>query len=99
MVKKYWNLIDWEPILGIAWESEFSQACSFYRMLMNQKNFHFPQNPGNTNASIFLKSQKTMFLGQFWPLLPDGDFFEKTQFCHTQLYTGPYHHAKFQKKN
>ena len=34
----------------------------------------------------------------FWSFLPDGNFFQKICLCHTQLYMGPEHHAKFQKK-
>ena len=44
-IKEYWNLIGREPFLAITWEPDFSQACSFCRMLMNHKNFHFTQNP------------------------------------------------------
>ena len=69
MIKEYWNLIDREPFLAITWEPDFSQACSFCRMLMNHKNFHFTQIPDKTNDMIFLKSPKTMFLGHFWPFL------------------------------
>ena len=76
-IKEYWNLIGWEPFLAITWEPDFSQACSFRRMLMNHKNFHFTQIPDKTNDVIFLKSPKAMFLGHFWPFLPDGDFFQK----------------------
>ena len=68
-IKEYWNLIGWEPFLAITWEPDFSQACSFRRMLMNHKNFHFTQIPDKTNDVIFLKSPKTLFLGQFWPFL------------------------------
>ena len=68
-VKEYWNLIGREPFLAITWEQDFSQACSFCRMLMNHKNFHFTQIPDKTNDMIFLKSPKTMFLGHFWPFL------------------------------
>ena len=67
MIKEYWNLIGREPFLAITWEPDFSQACSFRRMLMNHKNFHFTQIPDKTNDVIFLKSPKTMFLGHFWP--------------------------------
>ena len=88
-IKEYWNLIGQEPFLAITWEPDFSQACSFRRMLMNHKNFHFTQIPDKTNDMIFLKSPKTMFLGHFWPFVPDRDFFQKIQLCHTQLYMGP----------
>ena len=69
MIKEYWNLIGREPFLAITWELDFSQACSFRRMLMNHKNFHFTQIPDKTNDMIFLKSPKTMFLGHFWLFL------------------------------
>ena len=45
MIKEYWNFIGQEPFLAITWESDFSQAYSFCRMLMNDKNFHFTQIP------------------------------------------------------
>ena len=44
-IKEYWNLIVWEPFLAITWEPDFSEACSFRRMLMNHRNFHFTQIP------------------------------------------------------
>ena len=46
-------------------EPDFSQACSFCRMLMNHKNFRFTQIPDKTNDMIFLKNLKTLFLGHF----------------------------------
>ena len=45
--------------------------------------------------TCFLKESKNHVLG---PILPDGDFLQNTWLCHTQLYMGPEHHAKFQKK-
>ena len=98
MIKEYWNLIGQETFLAITWEPDFSQACSFCRMLMNHKNFHFTKLPDKNDDVIFLKSPKAMFLGHFWSFLPDGDFFQKIRLCHTQLYMDPWHHAKFQKK-
>ena len=70
-------------------ELDFSQACSFLRMVMNYKNFDFTQISDKTNDVIFLKSPKTMFLGHFWPFLPDGKFFKKIQLYHTQLSMAP----------
>ena len=67
MIKEYWNLNGREPFLVLKWEPEFSQACSFCRMLMNHKNFHFTQIQDKTNDVIFLKRPKTIFLGHFWP--------------------------------
>ena len=64
---------------------------------MNHKNFDFKKIPDKNNAVIFLKSPKTMFLGQFWPFLPYGFFFQKIQLCLTKLYMN-FWHAKFQKK-
>ena len=58
MIKEYWNLIGREPFLAITWEPDFSQACSFRRMLMNHKNFHSTQIPDKTNDVIFLNSPK-----------------------------------------
>ena len=82
LLVKYWRLKNTEISLA---ESHFSQACSFRRMLMNHKNFHFTQIPDKTNDVIFLKSPKTMFLGHFRSFLSNGDFFQKIQVCHTQL--------------
>ena len=79
-IKEYWNLIGREPFLAITWEPDFSQACSFCRMLMNHKNFHFTQIPDKTYDVIFLKSSKTMLLGHFWPFLiffAQWGFFQK----------------------
>ena len=73
LLLKYWRLknteISMEPFLAITWEPDFSQACSFRRMSMNHKNFHFTQIPDKTNDIIFLKSPKTLFLHHFWPFL------------------------------
>ena len=86
---KYWRLKNTEisfiesHFLAITWEPEFSQACSFRRMLINHKNFHFRQILDKTNDVIFLKSPKTMFLGHFFPFLvifPWCGFFLK-KFC------------------
>ena len=60
-IKEYWNIIGWEPFLVIPWEPDFSQACSFRRMLMKHKSFHFTQIPDKTNDVIFLKSPKLCF--------------------------------------
>ena len=76
-IKEYWNLIGREPFLVITWKPDFSQACSFRRMLMNHKNFHFTQITGKTDDVVFLKSPKTMFFGHFWPFWP---FWPVTQF-------------------
>ena len=91
-IKKYWNLIGWEPFSAITWGPDFSQACSFRRMLMNHKNFHFTQIPDKNNDVIFLKSPKTMFLGHFWPFLVIfarwGFFPKNPALSHTTIY-GP----------
>ena len=77
MIKEYWNIIGWEPFLSLTWEIEFSQACSFCRMLMNHKNSDFIQIPDKTNHVIFLKSPKTMFLGPFLTIFTWWRFFPK----------------------
>ena len=87
-IKEYWNLIVQEPFLAITWQPDFSQTCSFGRMLINHKNFYFTQILDKTNDTIFLKSPKTMFFGHFWPFLPYRDIFPKIQLPHTTLY-GP----------
>ena len=92
MIKEYWNLIGQEPFLSLTWELDFSQACSFRRMLMNHKNFDFTQIPDKINDMIFLKSPKTMFLGYFWPFLvifAQWGYFQKNPaLLHTTIY-GP----------
>ena len=86
LLVKYWQLKNTEisladsHFLTITWEPDFSQACSFRRMLMNHRNFHFTQIPDKTIDVIFLKSPETMFwaiLDHFWSFLPNGDFFKK----------------------
>ena len=84
ILKSHWL----RAIFAFTWELDFSQACSFLRMLMNHKNFDFTQIPGKTNDIIFLKSPKTMFLGHFWAFLPDRNFSQKIQLSHTTIY-GP----------
>ena len=76
-------------IFVFTWELDFPQECGFLRMLMNHKNFDFTQIPEKTNDVIFLKGPKAKVLGHFWPFLPYGDFFQKMQLCHTQLYMDP----------
>ena len=70
LLVKYWRLKNTEISLAeshfwITWELDFSQACSFRRMLMNHKNFHLTQIPDKTNGVIFLKIPKNMF----WSIL------------------------------
>ena len=79
MIKEYWNITGQKPFLALTWELELDFL----------DNFHFTQIPDKTNDIIFLKSPKTMFWGHFWPFLPDRDFFQKIQLCHTQLYMDP----------
>ena len=64
-------------------------------LLINHKNFYFTQIPDKTNDVIFLNSPETMFSGHFCPM---GIFSKKFWLGRTQLYMGPYHHAKFQQK-
>ena len=93
---KYWQLIlksHWPTaILSITWKPDFSQACTFCRMLTNHKNFHFMQIPDKNNDVIFLKSPKTMFLDHSWPFLVifvRWGFFQKNPaLLHTTIY-GP----------
>ena len=91
-IKEHRHLIAQEAFSAITWELDFSQACSFPRMLMNHKNFHVTQIPDKTNDMIFLKSPSTMFLGHFWQFLDifaRWDFFQKIfSLSHATLY-GP----------
>ena len=59
-IKEYWNLIGQEKFLTITWEPDFSQVCSFRRMLMNHKNFRFTQIRDKTK-----KLQKPCFRAIF----------------------------------
>ena len=80
-------------------EPDFSQACSFCRMLMNHKNFHFTQIPDKTNNVIFLKSPKAMFLGHFLTIFALWGFFpKKIRLSHATIY-GPLTSCKISKKN
>ena len=63
-------------------------------MLMSHKNFHFTQIPDKTNDIIFFKKLKNPVFGHFFLM----GIFSKKSDCHTQLYVGPQHQAKFQKK-
>ena len=98
-IKEYWNLTDREPFLAITWEPDFSQACSFYRMLMNHKNFRLIQIPDKTNDVIFLKKPKTLFLGYFWHFLVIsawwGFFPKNPAVTHNYIWVP---NTKFQKK-
>ena len=91
-IKEYWILIDQEPYFAVTWKPDFSQECSFCRMLMNHKNFHFTQIPDKTNDKIFFKSPKTMFWGHFWAFLIIfawlGFFPKNTALLHITIY-GP----------
>ena len=99
MIKEYRNLTGGEPFLSITWELDFSQAYSFWRMLMNHKNFHFTQIADKANNVIFLKSPKTMFLGHFLTIFALCGFFsKKIQLSHTTIY-GPLTSCKVSKKN
>ena len=89
-IKECWNLTGQEPFLAITWESDFSQTCSFHRMLMSHNNFHFMQIQNKTNNVIFLKSPKTMFLWHFGPFLVIfarwGFFPNNPALLHTTIY-------------
>ena len=85
LLVKYWRLKNTE--MSLAWEPDFSQACSFRRMLMNHKNFRFTQIPDKTK-----KVQKPCFwaiFDHFWSFLPDGDFFQKVWLSRTLIYMDP----------
>ena len=73
-IKDYWNLIGQKSFLAITWEPDFSQACSFRRMLKNHKNF-FTGIPDKSNDLIFLENTKTFYCGPLWALVTS--FFSK----------------------
>ena len=68
-IKEYWNLIGREAFLTMTWELDFSQACSFRRMLNDHKNFRFTPIPDKINDFIFLKSPKALYFDPFWLFL------------------------------
>ena len=99
-IKEYWNLIGRETFSAINWESDFSQACSFRRMLMSHKNFHFTQIPHKTNNVIFWKVEKPCFgaifdhFGHFCPM----EIFSKKSGSVTRNYIwAPWYHVSFRK--
>ena len=78
LLVKYWRLKNTEiSFLTITWEPDFSQACSFCRMLINLKNFHFTRMPEKTND-------------HFWPFLVIfarwGFFLKNLALSHTTIY-------------
>ena len=87
MFKEYWNLIGWEPFLFLTWELDFSQACSFRRMLMNHKNFDFTQIPDKNNGVILFKSPKPCFWAIFDHFCLMGIFSKKSSsFTHNYIW-------------
>ena len=89
LLVKYWWFKNTEILLSeshfcLYWELDFSQACSFFSMLMNHKNFDFTQIPDKTKDVVFLKSPKTIF-DHFYLM----GIFSKKSSCHTQLYMDP----------
>ena len=74
-IKEYWNLIGQEePFLATTWGPDFSQACSFPKMLMNLKNFRFTKNSRQNWWCDFLKNSKNPV---FVPFLTIFGFFLK----------------------
>ena len=69
LLMKYWRLKNNKISWKITWEPDFSQPCSFCRMLMNHKNFRFTQIPDKTNDAVFLNSPRTLFWDHFWSFL------------------------------
>ena len=86
-IKEYWILIDQEPYFAVTWKPDFSQECSFCRMLMNHKNFHFTQI-NKTNGAIFLKTWKTLIFWPFLAIFAWWIFPQKIWLSHTTIY-GP----------
>ena len=86
-ITEYWNLIGREPFLAITWELDFSQACSFCRMLMSHKKFHFTQSSDKTNDLDFIKKYKNHALGSvltiFVHFCPMGIFSKNLALSHT----------------
>ena len=94
LLMKYWRIrilkSHWSStILDYNLRTRFFPSMQFSQNFKNHQNFRFTKIPDKTNDKIFLKSPKTLFLGHFWSVLPDGDFFKKIRLCHTQMYTGP----------
>ena len=74
ILKSHWL----RAIFSFTWELDFSQACSFLRVLMNHKTFDFTQIPNKTYEVNFLKSPKTMFWGIFDHFYLMGVFSKKS---------------------
>ena len=98
ILMKYWRLKNTEISLAkshfwLQLENQiFPKHAVFAERLLNHKNFRFTQIPEKTNDMIFLISPKTLSLDHFWSFLvfyAHGDFFQKIQYFHTQLYMRP----------
>ena len=57
MIKEHLNLNGREQFLSLTWELDFSQACSFRRMLMNHKYLDFTKNLALPNTTICAKEK------------------------------------------
>ena len=76
-IKEYWNFICRDAVLAIAWESDFSQPCSFHRMLKDHENLRFTPITDKANDLIFLRSPKIFLF--FCPFL--ASFFLPKKSC------------------
>ena len=98
MIKKYWNLIGWEPFLAIiTWEPDFFQVCSFCRMLKGHKNFRFTIIRDKTKDFIFLKSPKNLVFWPFWPFLTSFFYQKNPALSHITKYRPPNTILSFRK--
>ena len=75
-------------IFAFTWEVDFSQACSFLRMLMNHENFILHKFLAKLMTWFSSKVQKPCFLAMFDHFYLIG-IFSKKYSCHTQLYMDP----------
>ena len=79
-IKVYWNLIGREPFSAIiTWEPDFSQVCSFCRMLKDHNNFCFTTIPAELcflalfdhfRHHFFQKNHALSHITNYGPLTP-----------------------------
>ena len=95
-IKGYWTLIGWEPFLAIiTWEPDFSQVCSFCRLLKDHKNFRFTTILDITKD--FLKSPKNLVFWPFWPFLTSFFYQKNPALSHITKYRPPNTILSFRK--
>ena len=83
-IKEYWNLIGQEPFFAKTWGPDFSQACSFPKMLMNLKNFRFTKNSRQNWWCDFFKNSKNPVFVPFLTIF--GFFLKRSAVTHNYIW-------------